>query len=408
MLRTVRPLIDAAAHGGIWRGMSSRPERALPLPSAVLILFFAYWCVDFVSPTVPTIQQSLNLSATSAGLIFSVFFGGRLLTNLPAAWLADRSGPRLTAGLGAAILLAGSVLVAVAQSESTLLPARGVQGAGVALLATAGLLSVLRLLPGGGAAMTAFNVSAGAGGSVALLLGGFLASGLGWRAVFWVSAGIAAILLLLAGLAKSEPTLARPAADDGENARSNRSPGAFGFAILANLVVFIAYAIWVLGLPLLSAEKFALNPTEVGLVLLFVNLVHLGAAVPAGRVIRRIGAPTALAFGFGLAGLGMVLAPLAGSPVVLGVPIALYAVGQVAGNSSAGDLILRLGGGGGKAVGAVRLSSDIGMVVGPALAGAIADAAGVEAPFTALGALTLIFAVASIAAKVRPRPGKRE
>jgi MFS family permease len=65
-------------------------------------------------------------------------------------------------------------------------------------------------------------------------------------------------------------------------------------------------------------------------------------------------------------------------------------MGQVAGNSSAGDLILRMGGGGGKAVGAVRLSSDIGMVVGPALAGVIADAAGVGASFSVLGVLSLV------------------
>jgi hypothetical protein len=69
--------------------------------------------------------------------------------------------------------------------------------------------------------------------------------------------------------------------------------------------------------------------------------------------------------------------------------MALYAVGQVAGNSSAGDLILRLGGGGGRAVGAVRLSSDIGLVAGPAAVGVLADVAGVTAPFTVLGVVAL-------------------
>lgn len=381
--------------------MSTKSAQALPLPFAVLILFFAYWCVDFVSPTVPTIRDSLHLSATSAGLIFSVFFGGRLLTNLPAAWLVDRSGPRLTAGLGAAILLAGSVLVAIAQSASTLLPARGVQGAGVALLATAGLLSVLRVLPGGGAAMTAFNLSTGAGGSAALLLGGVLASTVGWRAVFWVSAGISAILLLLAILAKPQATQARTVAEPDREARSSDTPGALGLAVLANFMVFINYAIWVLGIPLLSSEKFGLNATDVGLVLLFVNLVHLGAAVPFGRAISLAGAPFALGVGFGLAGLGLVLAPFAPSPLYLAGPLALYAMGQVAGNSSAGDLILRMGGGGGKAVGAVRLSSDIGMVVGPALAGVIADAAGVEASFSVLGILSLTGAGAVAVARLR-------
>lgn len=381
--------------------MSTRPAPALPLPFAVLILFFAYWCVDFVSPTVPTIRDSLNLSATTAGLIFSVFFGGRLLTNLPAAWLVDRSGPRLTAGLGAAILLAGSVLVAVAQTEATLLPARGVQGAGVALLATAGLLSVLRVLPGGGAAMTTFNLSIGAGGSAGLLLGGFLSSTVGWRAVFWVSAGISAILLLLAILARSQEVEVRAVGGADRDGAPAATRGALWLAIGANFVVFINYAIWVLGIPLLSAEKFGLNATDVGLVLLFVNLVHLGAAVPFGRVISLAGAPIALAIGFGLAGLGLMLAPMADSPWVFAGPVALYAMGQVAGNSSAGDLILRKGGGGGKAVGAVRLSSDIGMVVGPAAAGVIADVAGVEAPFWVLGALSIACAGAVGASRMR-------
>ena len=374
--------------------MTTRPAQALPLPIAILILFFAYWCVDFVSPTVPSIQSSLNFSATSAGLIFSVFFGGRLLTNLPAAWLVDRTGPRLTAGLGAIILLVGSVLVAVAQSASTLLPARGVQGAGVALLATAGLLSVLRVLPGGGAAMTAFNVATGAGGSAALLLGGVLASTVGWRSVFWISAGISAILLILSLLARPQAAEARILSDPGRDELPRHRRGAIWLAVLANFIVFINYAIWVLGIPLLSAEKFHLDATDVGLVLLFVNLVHLAAAIPFGRVIRLAGASTALAAGLGLAGLGMILTPLAVSPVYLAAPLALYAMGQVAGNSSAGDLILRTGGGGGKAVGAVRLSSDIGMVIGPALAGIIADSAGVEASFVALGKISLLCACA--------------
>lgn len=381
--------------------MATKPAQALPLAFAVLVLFFAYWCVDFVSPTVPAIRDSLNLSATGAGLIFSVFFGGRLLTNLPAAWLVERSGPRFTAGLGAAILLVGSMLVAVAETASTALPARGVQGAGVALLATAGLLSVLRKLPGGGAAMTVFNVSSGAGGCAALLLGGVLSSNVGWRSVFWVSAGISAILLLLAILARPQPADAKPAAAPSQQERPHIAWGSVSLAVLANFVVFINYAIWVLGIPLLSSEKFNLNGTDVGLVLLWVNVVHLGAAVPFGRIIRGTGARISLATGFLLAGLGMVLAPMASSPLVLAFPLALYAMGQVAGNSSAGDLILRLGGGGGKSVGAVRLSSDVGMVVGPAVAGMIADRAGVDAPFLALGVLSWFCAGAVVVSRWR-------
>jgi hypothetical protein len=83
--------------------------------------------------------------------------------------------------------------------------------------------------------------------------------------------------------------------------------------------------------------------------------------------------------------------------------LALYAIGQVAGNSSAGDLILRLGGGGGRAVGAVRLSSDLGLVGGPAAVGVLVDAAGVAAPFTVFGAVALA-AMATVALLARQAP----
>jgi len=176
--------------------------------------------------------------------------------------------------------------------------------------------------------------------------------------------------------------------------------------VAANLLVFINYSIWVVSLPLLGAEKFGFDAGQVGLMLLFVNLVHLASAVPIGGVIRKAGAARALAIGFGIGGVGMLLVPFAPSTPWLLVPMALYAVGQVAGNSSAGDLILRLGGGGGRAVGAVRLSSDIGLVAGPAAAGALADAAGVEAPFAVLGVVALL-AMASVTLLGRQAPLRR-
>jgi MFS family permease len=370
---------------------------SLPLGVSLVVLVFTYWCVDMVSPGLPAIRESLDLSATGAGLVFSVFFAGRLVSNLPAAWLVDRAGPKLTAVVGAAVLLAGSGLASIATSPGTLLPARGVQGAGVAILATAGLLSVMGALPGRGAAMTAFNVASGVGSTGGLVSGGMLTTALGWRAIFWFSSLVSAALLagtLVARLTAALPRPSEPARDE-PGAGHLPSRAAESAAIAANLLVFINYAIWVVSLPLLGAVKFGFTAEQVGLLLLFVNIVHLLSAIPIGRVIGVVGATRALATGFAIGGIGLVLAPLAPSPAWLVLPMALYGVGQVAGNSSAGDLILRLGGGGGRAVGAVRLSSDLGLVAGPAAVGALADAAGVGAPFSVLGAATLVVALAT-------------
>jgi MFS family permease len=360
---------------------------ALPLWISLAVLCLTYWCVDIVAPALPAMQESLRLSAASTGLIFSVFFAGRLLTNLPAAWFIERIGPKRTAVSGAVALGVGSLLVATASSPAILFPARGLQGAGVAILTTAGLLSVLRALPAGGAAMTAFNVSIGLGGSGGLLTGGYLTADLGWRAVFWLSAAISGLLLVGSLLARPAAPIAR------RSETSHREPGDVTgasrggelAAIAANLLVFANYAIWVVSLPLLASVKFGFDAGQIGMILLFVNVVHLASAVPAGGIIRKAGASRALAAGFALSGVGLLLAPLAPSPPWLLPPLALYAIGQVAGNSSAGDLILRLGGGGGRAVGAVRLTSDIGLIVGPAAAGMAADLAGVAAPFFLLG-----------------------
>jgi MFS family permease len=297
-------------------------------------------------------------------------------------------------------------LAAVAASQSTLLPARGIQGVGVALLATAGLLSVLRALPGGGAAMTAFNLSTGAGGSAGLLSGGYLTAEFGWRAVFWLSTVVSGVLLTGSLLARMRAAVSRPGGATRDDTSATMRPSRSGevAAVAANLLVFVNYSIWVVSLPLLGAEKFGFDAGQVGLMLLFVNVVHLASAIPIGGIIRKAGAVSALAIGFGVGGAGLLLVPFVPSAPWLIVPMALYAVGQVAGNSSAGDLILRLGGGGGRAVGAVRLSSDIGLVAGPAAVGALADAAGVAAPFAVLGVVALAaMATTTFLARQTPR-----
>lgn len=370
---------------------------ALPLPAALITLALTYWCVDIVSPALPAMQQALTLTGTGAGLVFACFFGGRLIGNLPAAQLAGRAGPRAAATAGAATLLVGSLLAAVAGGPATLLPARALQGAGIAFLVTAGLLSVLRHRPGGGAAMTAFNVAAGVGGSAGLAAGGWLTGEFGWRSVFWLSAFLGAALLALATIARAgEATPARGGgtAEEVDHASPVRR-SALTAALLANLLVYGNYSVWVVSLPLYASERFGSGATELGTLLLVVNFVHLFAAFPAGRAIRRTGAAAALTIGLAVTAAGLALVLAAPAAGWLLPPMMLYAVGQVVGNSAAGDLLLRLGGHGGRAVGMVRFTSDIGLVVGPAAVGVLADAAGVAAPFAVLALVTAGAAVAA-------------
>ena len=80
--------------------------------------------------TLPSIQDGLSMTATGAGLVFAVFFAGRLISNLPAAWIVERFGPRVTGIFGSGLLLLGSLLAALAPFEALHLTARGIQGVG--------------------------------------------------------------------------------------------------------------------------------------------------------------------------------------------------------------------------------------------------------------------------------------
>ena len=179
-------------------------------------------------------------------------------------------------------------------------------------------------------------------------------------------------------------------------------------SIAASLLVYINYGVWVVALALFATERFGTGPGELGTMLLVVNIVHLTAAMPVGQAIRRAGAPVALAIGYGLGAAGLILILAAPTFLWLFPPLALYAIGQIASNSAAGDLVLRLGGGGSRAVGLVRLTSDVGLVAGPVLIGLLADAAGVAAPFVVLAVLTATAAgVTWWVGRLRPRPPLR-
>ena len=370
-------------------------DALLPFPATLGAFVLIFWCVDITSPALPDLQGSLALSRTSTGLIASAFFVGRLFTNLPAAFLVDRIGARRCAMAGAVSLAGGSLLAARAGGIEVLLAARGVQGVGVALVVTAALLSLLRARPGEGSAMTAFNVAAGIGSGFGLLSGGLLTGQFGWRAIFWLSAFLATVML--GGAVASRPARGKePRASDPPPAASAVPPTAWRVMIvplLTNLLVYANYSIFIVALPLYAADRFASSAGSIGTLLLLTNLAHLGAAIPLGRGIRRFGASRTVGPSLAVASLGMISVLVAPATPWLVLPLLIYAVGQIGGNSSAGDMVLRTGGQGGRAVGMLRLSSDVGLVTGPVAVGLLADAAGAAAPFASLSAITALVAV---------------
>ncbi|MEZ4499589.1 MAG: MFS transporter [Thermomicrobiales bacterium] len=166
-----------------------------------------------------------------------------------------------------------------------------------------------------------------------------------------------------------------------------------------NLTVFVNYSIWVV-LPLYVQHEFSGASAErVATLLMIITVVHLVAS-PVAAVIRRRGSQVVVVGAAGGFLLGTLPIPQMPGLLWLIVPLTLYGVGQVAAVNAGGDIILRRGEGTSTAVGLVRLSSDFGLVLGPVIAGALADWLGYRAPFYALS-LTLAVAIVVSLTRIR-------
>jgi EmrB/QacA subfamily drug resistance transporter len=157
----------------------------------------------------PYIGKDLHMSGTNLTWIvtgYSLSFGGLLLLG---GRLGDLYGRRKVFMAGLTVFAVASLLGGLAQSESLLLGARGLQGLGAALASPAALALITTTFPAGPARNRAFAVYAamsGAGAAVGLILGGWL-TGLnlnmfnpqdGWRLTFLINVPIGLVAALLA------------------------------------------------------------------------------------------------------------------------------------------------------------------------------------------------------------------
>jgi MFS family permease len=121
--------------------------------------------------------------------------------------------------------------------------------------------------------------------------------------------------------------------------------------------------------------------------------MHLIVAFPAGRAIRKWGGRPIMLAGLLVSMVGTLLVLPAPGLGWLLVPLVLYGAGMVAASNAGSDIVLQRAGLGSRAVGLVRLSSDLGLVLGPVIGGFLSDSYGYRAPFVALPIVTAIAAV---------------
>ena len=377
-------------------GRSAPAQPFISFGFAALLVTCTYWAIDITSPALPEIQNDFGLSAKGAGLVFSFVFLGRLIGNFPAARLLDTRGSPRTAAIGGLLMAAGATVNAVSPTIEVLYAGRILQGLGIALVVNAGLRSILFAKPGRGTAMTLFGIASTIGGVLGLQSSGFLTGNYGWRSIFILSAilGVWLTVIPFISVRVARRSL-RPAAPAATTASRALPVRAYLAPLAINFLIFSNYSIWVL-LPLYAEQKFDIGPKMTANLLLIITLTHLVAAVPVSRFIQRFGSPRVLIAGLLLAVVGTVGVLAASSAWLLAIPLVLYGCGMVGAVNAAGDIVLHRGGAGSKAVSSLRLTSDLGLVVGPIVGGAIADSFNYSTPFIAYPILMLAATAAGV------------
>jgi EmrB/QacA subfamily drug resistance transporter len=143
-----------------------------------------------VNVALPSIQDDLGFSQSSLAWVINAYliaFGGLLLL---AGRIGDLVGPKRVFMAGLGIFVGASLLCGLADSESTLVAARFVQGVGGALTSAVILGMIVTMFPQPAErakAIGVYSFVAAAGGSLGLLLGGVITEAINWHWIFFVN-----------------------------------------------------------------------------------------------------------------------------------------------------------------------------------------------------------------------------
>jgi MFS family permease len=369
--------------------------------ASAMVSFFAVGMTFFaVPPLIPTLRAVFALSNLSIGFLMGVIAVPAIALSIPLGAALDRWPPRLAGLVGLAAMLVGAVGFAAAPGFAFLLAARLIFGVGGLLmnLLLARLISVAFAGRELALAMGLFTGVYNAGMIVLFSLHPWLEANLGWRGELGLLAALVVVAIPLHVLAvpRSLP--------EGEGRRKPGVSGSLPGPLVALGVSWVLY--WFGFAALLTfAPEWAGGGAAGLLVTSAITWIAMIGTPLAGAAIDRFGRPQVwCAASVGL--MAATLALMAGGAVPAIAAMAMLGVVAAVAPPAFYSLPARLVPPErvGFAFGFITALSNLGAVVGPALAGAVRDATPAWAPvWGTLAGVAL--AGAAAAAYVRPALG---
>jgi DHA1 family multidrug resistance protein-like MFS transporter len=381
------------------------PQRE-KLPRDIKVMLAAAFLIalgfGLVAPVLPQFATTFDVGATAAAVIVSIFALMRLVFAPAGGALIGRLGERPVYVGGLLIVAASTAACAFAQDYWQLLVFRGLGGVGSVMFTVASMALVVRLAPPesrgrvSGAYASAFLIGNVCGPVVGGLLAGF-----GLRVPFLA---YAAALVLAAAVVQTQlshqPAGSRSAGARLPDMRFSEALGlgAYRSALLSSFANgWATFGVRMATVPLFAVAALGAGPEAAGLALAVFAAGNAAALAFSGRLADSLGRRPMMIWGLLVTGistasiglthdLGWFLAASALAGVGAGIlgPAQQASVADVIGNKRSGGRVLA----------AYQMTSDIGAILGPILAGVLADRLGYGWAFGVTGGVLVLAAAA--------------
>ncbi len=378
---------------------TERPSTRERLPRDVYVLGVIAFCVmvgfGVVVPVLPVYAKSFGVGSFEVGAVISAFALMRLVASPFVARTIDWWGERVVLAVGIGIVAVSSGLAGIAQDYLQLLLLRGAGGVGSAMFTVS---ATTLLLAATGPSRRARAVGFFQGG---FLLGGMAGPAIGavlstvsLTAPFFFYAGTLAVASLV-GLLLLQRIRSREGSDVSSPPvvplREVLSDIRFRVACLANLGQgWASFGVRSSLVPLLVVVVLGEEPAATGIAFAVSAVVQALVLAPAARFVDTVGRRPAIIGSSALAGLVMIALPFAPDLIWLTALLCAYGVASAfmatAPAAAVGDAA---GPRNPRPVAVFSMFSDAGAIVGPLVAGALADAVSFPAAFAVGGALLL-------------------
>jgi DHA1 family multidrug resistance protein-like MFS transporter len=377
--------------------------RGLPAEVRALVgvAFMVALGFGLVAPALPLFAREFGVGHAAAGAVVSAFAFMRLLMAPFVGRLVNAFGERVLLATGIGVVAVSSLLAGFAQTYWQLLVLRGAGGVGSIMFSVSAASLLVRVTPSHlrgraqGVWAGAFLIGMIAGPAVGTVATFSL------RAPFFLYAGTLVIAgaIGLGALRHSKlaaPQSVRAAPLALRTALRNR-------AYLAALAASFAGDFSLVGarsaiLPQYVRDSLHLSAGWAYAAFLIVSIVSGALLLPVGRVADTRGRRPVILVGLLVGAAAFLLLPAL--PAIAGLLVATVLIGVAAASDSVapgavmGDVV---GGRGGTVVAVFQMSGDLGAVLGPVVAGWVADGAGYPASF-ALSAVVCAAPVLVVAA----------